>query len=103
MKFRIFLKSFNKEAINNTSKEFRAALKTKECEVVGLVALPTRIKKFCVLRSPQVNKDSREQFEVRIYKQFLDITAESPSILSYLLKLEVPSEVSCSLKILQNK
>ena len=101
MKFRIFLRSFDQEMINKASKDFRSTLLAQNCNVVGAVALPTRIKKFCVLRSPHVDKDSREHFEVRLHKQFLDITTTSPSILNTLLKLEVPTQVACSLKILE--
>ena len=67
------------------------------------VWLPTKIKKFCVLRSPHIDKDSREHFEIRIYKRFIDITTTSPAILDLLLKTELPSGVSCSLKILESK
>ena len=67
----------------------------------GLVALPTKIKRFCVLRSPHIDKDSREHFELRIYKNFIDITTESPSIIDLLLKTEVPAGVSCNLKVLK--
>jgi small subunit ribosomal protein S10 len=56
---------------------------------------------FCVLRSPHVDKDSREHFEVRLHKRFIDINTNSPSILDLLLKAELPAGVSCSLKILQ--
>jgi small subunit ribosomal protein S10 len=54
------------------------------------------------LRSPHVDKDSREHFEVRIYKRFLDLQTNSPAILDLLLKTELPSGISCSLKILTN-
>jgi small subunit ribosomal protein S10 len=73
-----------------------------ECSLSGVVSLPTKIKRFCVLRSPHVDKDSREHFEIRIYKRFIDINTDSPSILDLLLKTELPSGVSCSLKVLQN-
>ena len=64
------------------------------------MSLPTKIKRFCVLRSPHVDKDSREHFELRLYKKFVDITTESATILDSLLKTELPAGVSCSLKII---
>jgi len=73
-----------------------------ECNVTGIVSLPTRIKRFCVLRSPHIDKDSREHFELRLYKKFIDITTDSPAILDLLLKTELASGVSCSLKIIEN-
>ncbi len=102
MKFRILLKAFDNELINLASQDLRNSLLNSECTVTGIVSLPTRIKKFCVLRSPHVNKDSREHFEVRLSKCFMDITTNSPSVLELLLKTELPSGVSCSLKILEN-
>jgi small subunit ribosomal protein S10 len=100
MKFRILLKSFDNKFINLASEQLRGTLLKSECDITGVVALPTRIKRFCVLRSPHVDKKSREHFELRIYKRFIDINTISPSILDLLLKTELPSGVSCSLKIL---
>lgn len=103
MKFRILLKSFNNEVINVASEQLRNTLLKTDCQLNGVVALPTKIKRFCVLRSPHIDKDSREHFEIRIYKRFIDITTTSPAILDLLLKTELPSGVSCSLKILESK
>jgi|TARA_B110000879_G_scaffold189273_1_gene252608 small subunit ribosomal protein S10 len=103
MKFRILLRSFDNELINLASQQLRSILLQTECKVRGVVALPTKIKRFCVLRSPHVDKDSREHFEVRLYKRFVDITTDSPAILDLLLKTELPAGVSCSLKIIQQK
>ena len=102
MKFRILLRSFDKDLINLACQQLRSTLIKTECNLAGVVSLPTKIKRFCVLRSPHVDKDSREHFEIRIYKRFLDINTTSPSILDLLLKTELPSGVSCSLKVLQN-
>ena len=100
MKFRIFLRSFDNDLINWASKELNLTLSKTDCEVSGIVALPIKIKRFCVLRSPHVDKDSREHFEIRLYKRFIDITTNSATILDFLLKTELPAGVSCSLKIL---
>ena len=102
MKFRILLKSFEKELMNNACNQLKTSLINTDCKVTGIVALPIRIKRFCVLRSPHVDKDSREHFEVRIHKRFMDLTTNSPAILDLLLKTELPSGVSCSLKVLQS-
>jgi small subunit ribosomal protein S10 len=104
MKFRILLKSFNNDLIETACQQLRGTLLGNvgnECIVKGVVSLPTKIKRFCVLRSPHVDKDSREHFELRIYKNFIDITTESPSIIDLLLKTEVPAGVSCNLKVLK--
>jgi small subunit ribosomal protein S10 len=105
MKFRILLRSFNNELINLACQQLRTTLLTAEndCKINGVVSLPIKIKRFCVLRSPHIDKDSREHFEVRQYKRFIDLNTESPSILDLLLKTELPAGVSCSLKILTQK
>ena len=105
MKFRIILRAFNNELINLASLQLRSTLlKTEaDCQINGVVALPTKIKRFCVLRSPHIDKDSREHFEVRQYKRFIDLNTDSPSILDLLLKTELPAGVSCSLKIIPQK
>jgi len=101
MKFRILLKSFNNELIHTASQLLLSNLSKSDCKLSGAISLPIRIKRFCVLRSPHVDKDSREHFELRLYKRFFDITTNSPSILDLLLRTELPSGVSCSLKILE--
>ena len=102
MKFRIFLRSFNSDLMNLASEELKASLSKVDCNISGMVALPLKIKRFCVLRSPHIDKDSREHFELRLYKRFIDITATSFPLLDLLLKIELPAGVSCSLKILEN-
>jgi small subunit ribosomal protein S10 len=101
MKFRILLRSFDNDLINFTSQELRSMLLRTDCKVTGIVSLPIRIKRFCVLRSPHIDKDSREHFELRLYKKFIDITTNSPTILDLLLKTELSSGVACSLKVLE--
>ena len=103
MKFRILLKSFNNDLIQAASKQLQQTLVNTEATLKGVVSLPTKIKRFCVLRSPHIDKDSREHFEVRLYKRFIDITVVSPTVLDLLLKTELPAGVSCSLKILDKK
>jgi small subunit ribosomal protein S10 len=103
MKFRILLKSFNKDLIETACQQLRNSLINSECTLKGVVSLPTKIKRFCVLRSPHIDKDSREHFEVRLYKRFIDLTILSPNILDSLLKTELPAGVSCSLKLLEKK
>jgi small subunit ribosomal protein S10 len=101
MKFRILLRSFNNELIQIALEKVRTTLLPTECEVKGIVSLPIRIKRFCVLRSPHIDKDSREHFELRLYKKFVDINTTSSSVLDLLLKTELPSGVACSLKVLE--
>ena len=90
MKFRILLRSFDNDLINLACQQLRSTLTKTECKVSGVVSLPTKIKRFCVLRSPHVDKDSREHFEIKIHKKFLDIyTVEDAA--SFLNLLQMPT------------
>jgi small subunit ribosomal protein S10 len=100
MKIRLVLKSFYNSKINLASNQLQEVCKKTDAIYGGIVALPTRIKRYCVLRSPHIDKDSREHFEVRVYKRFLDLTTDSTLVLDSLLHLELPSGVACSLKII---
>jgi small subunit ribosomal protein S10 len=100
MKFRIFLRSFDNNLLHLASTAIKETLMKSDCELSGTVSLPLKIKRFCVLRSPHIDKDSREHFELRLYKKFLDAKTHSLSLFDSLLKVELPSGVSCSLKIL---
>lgn len=103
MKFRILLKSFDNDLMNLASQELRSTLLKTDCKVTGVIGLPVKIKRFCVLRSPHIDKDSREHFEIRLYKRFIDLTTNSPAIIDLLLKTELPAGIFCSLKIIENK
>ena len=103
MKFRILLKSFDNDLIDFASQQLRSVLIKTECKLKGVVSLPIKIKRFCVLRSPHIDKDSREHFELRLYKRFLDLDNSSSSIIDLLLKTELPAGVACSLKIIETK
>lgn len=102
MKLRIILKAYNNELINLATECLRQALISSDCEISGAVCLPTRIKRFCVLRSPHVDKDSREHFEMRISKRFIDVTIKTSTAIDSLLKLELPSGISCSIKLIEH-
>jgi len=66
--------------------------------VAGPIPLPTKIEKFCVLRSPHVNKKSREQFEIRTHKRLIDIIDPNSDTVEALMKLELPAGVSVDIK-----
>jgi small subunit ribosomal protein S10 len=66
---------------------------------VGPIPLPTHIKKFCVTRSPFVNKDSREEFEIRTHKRLIDIMEPTPKTVDALTQLNLPGGVSIEIKI----
>ena len=100
MKLRIYLKSFSKNGINETLKGVIITLSKLKLNFSS-ISLPTHIKKFCVLRSPHVNKDSREEFEIRIYKKFIDILPKNnDDIRRLFIALSGYRGVSCQFNIL---
>lgn len=101
MKIRFYLKSFDQNLIKVALEELAPILAQTECEVTGSVALPSKLKRFCVIRSPHIDKDSREHFEIRIYKQFFDLSVQNPESLNLILKANLPSGISCFLKVLE--
>ena len=67
--------------------------------VAGPVPLPTRIKRFCVIRSPHIDKDSREHFELRTHKRLVDILDPNPKTVAALPRLQMPAGVDISIKL----
>jgi len=65
----------------------------------GPIPLPTRISKFCVLRSPHVDKKSREQFEIRTHKRLMDILEPTQNTVDALMKLDLPAGVDVEIKL----
>ena len=100
MKLRIILKSFNKELINTTIKNLQNFLLTlnKTIFIKTIVSLPIKIKKFCVLRSPHIDKDSREHFEIRLYKKFIDIELVSLKAIDVLFNFKILPGIACLIK-----
>jgi ribosomal protein S10 len=76
MKFRILLRSFDNELINLASQQLRSTLVKTECKLNGTVALPTKIKRFVYYVHPMLIK-TREHFELRLYKRFIDLNTTS--------------------------
>jgi small subunit ribosomal protein S10 len=69
--------------------------------VAGPVPLPTSIAKYCVIRSPFIDKDSREQFEIRTHKRIVDILDPNPKVVDALMRLNLPSGVNIEIKLSQ--
>lgn len=67
--------------------------------MIGPVPLPTRIEKFCVIRSPFIDKDSREQFEIRTHRRLIDVLEPSTKTVETLMKLSLPAGVDIEIKI----
>jgi small subunit ribosomal protein S10 len=96
-KIRIKLESFDHKLLDLSCKQIIDSVNLTESRVVGPIPLPTKQRIYCVLRSPHVNKDSREHFEIRVHKRIIDIyplKMDSQSI----LKINLPSGVSTKIK-----
>ena len=97
-KIRIKLKSYDYNLVDKSSQKIVKTVKSTGAIVSGPIPLPTNKKIFTVLRSPHVNKKSREQFELNSYKRLLDIYSTSTSTVDALMKLELPSGVEVEIK-----
>ncbi len=96
---RITLKAFDHRILDTASGEILNTAKRTGASVRGPVPLPNKIKKFCVIRSPHVNKSSQEQFEMRTHKRLLDIVEPTPQTIDALMKLDLPAGVDVEIKI----
>ena len=95
-KLRIRLESFNHELLTSSCKKIVNVLQNTSLSSIGVVTLPTRKRIYCVLRSPHVDKDSREHFEIRVHKRILEIYYDSETpIFDLLSEVDLPSGVFC--------
>ena len=100
-KIRIILKAYDHRILDLSATQIVEAAERTGAAVVGPVPLPTRIKRFCVIRSPHIDKASREHFEMRIHKRLLDILNPSPKTVDSLQRLDLPAGVDIEIKIQQ--
>ena len=98
-KIRIKLKSYDHNLVDRSSENIVKAIKSTGAVVSGPIPLPTHKQIFTVLRSPHVNKKSREQFQLCIYKRLIDIHSESTKTVNALMKLELPGGVDVEIKV----
>jgi len=99
-KIRIRLKAFDYRLIDQSSLEIVETAKRTGAQVRGPIPLPTKIERYCVLRSPHVDKKSREQFEVRTHKRMLDILEPTQQTIDALMKLELSAGVEVEIKMM---
>ena len=98
-KIRIRLKAYDHEAIDASARKIVETVTRTGARVVGPVPLPTEIRRFCVVRSPHVDKDSREHFEMRTHKRLIDILDPGPKTIDALMRLDLPSGVDIEIKL----
>jgi small subunit ribosomal protein S10 len=100
-KIRIRLKAYDHEVIDQSTKKIVETVVRTQAKVRGPVPLPTEIKRYTVIRSPHVDKDSREHFEMRIHKRLIDIVEPTSKTVESLQRLDLPAGVDIEIKIQQ--
>ena len=98
-KIRIILKAFDHRILDMSAGQIVEAAERTGAQVAGPVPLPTSIKRFCVIRSPHVFKDSREHFELRTHNRLIDILDPTTKTIDSLTSLNVPAGVDISIKL----
>lgn len=98
-KIRIRLRAYDYKLLDQSSLDIVDTAKKTGAKIVGPIPLPTKISKFCVLRSPHVNKKSREQFEIRTHKRLLDILEPTQQTVDALMKLDLSPGVDVEIKL----
>lgn len=96
---RIRLKAFDSRVLDTSTKEIVDTAKRTGAMVAGPIPLPTNIERYTVLRSPHVDKKSREQFEIRTHKRMLDILEPTQQTVDSLMKLDLASGVEVEIKM----
>lgn len=98
-KIRIRLKAYDHKLLDQSAEEIVETAKRTGAKVVGPIPLPTVISKYCVLRSPHVDKKSREQFEIRTHKRLLDILEPTQQTVDALMRLDLSAGVDVEIKL----
>ena len=98
-KIRIRLKAFDYKLIDQSALEIVETAKRTGAVVKGPIPLPTSIERFDVLRSPHVNKASRDQFEIRTHRRLMDIMDPTDKTVDALMKLDLPAGVDVEIKL----
>ena len=98
-RIRIRLKAFDHKILDQSAQQIVETAERTGAVVAGPVPLPTRIERFTVIRSPFIDKDSREQFEMRTHKRLIDVLEPTPKTVDALMRLNVPAGVDIEIKL----
>jgi small subunit ribosomal protein S10 len=97
-KLRISFKAYESPVLDSSCSKIMDAITTCGSEAIGPVPLPTKLRRYCVLTSPHVNKDAREHFEIRTHKRIIDIYNPTDTVLESLRNLDIESGVDIEVK-----
>jgi small subunit ribosomal protein S10 len=98
-RIRIRLRAFDHKLLDQSTKEIVDTARRTGARIAGPIPLPTRINRYTVLRSPHVDKKSREQFEIRTHKRLLDILEPTQQTIDQLMKLDLSAGVDVEIKL----
>jgi small subunit ribosomal protein S10 len=98
-RIRIRLKGFDHKLIDQSTKEIVETAKRNGAQICGPIPLPTSIEKFTILVSPHVNKDARDQYEIRTHKRLIDILEPTPKTVDALMKLDLSAGVDVKISV----
>ncbi len=98
-KIRIRLKAYDHKLLDRSAQDIVETARRTGARVAGPVPLPTKINKYCVNRSPHVDKKSREQFEIRTHKRLIDIIDPTQATVDTLMKLDLSAGVDVEIKL----
>ncbi|HFE37941.1 MAG TPA: 30S ribosomal protein S10 [Gammaproteobacteria bacterium] len=98
-RIRIRLKAFDHRLIDQSTQEIVETAKRTGAQIRGPIPLPTKIEKFTVLISPHVNKDARDQYEIRTHKRLMDIVDPTDKTVDALMKLDLAAGVDVQIKL----
>jgi small subunit ribosomal protein S10 len=98
-KIRIRLKAYDHKLLDQSVSEIVDTARGTGAKIAGPIPLPTEINKYCVLRSPHVDKKSREQFEIRTHKRLIDILEPTQQTVDALMKLDLAAGVDVEIKL----
>ncbi len=97
-KIRLKLKAYDHRVLDRSVASIVDAVRRTGAELRGPIPLPTKLKRYTVLRSPHVNKDSREQFEIRVHSRMIDIVSATSETIDSLMKLDLAPEVEVEIR-----
>jgi small subunit ribosomal protein S10 len=98
-KIRIKLKAFDHKVLDQSAEKIVSVVRKSGARVSGPVPLPTNINKFCVIRSPHIDKESMEHFEIRTHRRLIDILEPTQKTVDELMHLDLPAGVDIEIKL----
>ena len=102
-KIRLKLKAYDHRVLDRSVALIVEAVKRTGAEIKGPIPLPTKTRRYTVLKSPHVNKDSREQFEIRVHSRLIDIVSATSDTVDSLMSLDLAPEVDVEVRAMDKK